>query len=50
MAQMKEQSKTSKRELREEEIANLADGKFKALVMKVLTDLIEFCRKMKKNK
>ena len=45
---MKEQSKTSGRELSNEEIANLSDGKFKALVIKMLTDLIELGRKMKK--
>ena len=48
MAQMKEQSKTAERELSEEEIANLSDGEFKALVMKMLTELIELGRKMKK--
>ena len=41
VAQMKEQSKTSERELSDEEIANLSDGEFKALVIKMLTDLIE---------
>ena len=41
MAQMKEQSKTPERELSNEEIANLSDGEFKALVTKMLTDLIE---------
>ena len=45
MAQMKEQSKTS--ELSDEEIANLSDGEFKALVIKMLTELIELGRKMK---
>ena len=45
---MKEQSKTSERELREEEIAKLSDGEFKALVIKMLTDLIEVGHKMKK--
>ena len=45
---MKEQSKTSERELREEEIANLSDGEFKALAIKMLTDLIEHGQKMKK--
>ena len=44
---MKEQSKTSERELNEEEITNLSDGEFKALVIKILTDLIELGRKMK---
>ena len=48
MAQMKEQSKTSERELSEEEITNLSDGEFKALVIKMLIDLIELGRKMKK--
>ena len=41
MAQMKEQSKTSERELSDEERANLSDGGFKAMVIKMLTDLIE---------
>ena len=48
MAQMKEQSKTSERKLSNEEIANLSDGEFKALVIKMLTELIELGRKMKK--
>ena len=38
---MKEQSKTSERELSNEEIANLSDREFKALVIKMLTDQIE---------
>ena len=46
MAQMKEQSKTS--ELSDEEIVNLSDEEFKALVIKMLTDLIELGQKMKK--
>ena len=45
---MKEQSRTSERERRDEEIANLSDGEFKALVIKMLTELIELGRKMKK--
>ena len=45
---MKEQSKTSERELSDEEIVNLFDGEFKALVIKKLTELIELGRKMKK--
>ena len=44
---MKEQSKTPERELSDEEIANLSDGEFKALVIKMLTDLIELGCKMK---
>ena len=45
MAQMKEHSKTS--ELSDEEIAKLSDGEFKALITKMLTELIELGRKMK---
>ena len=44
---MKGQSKSSERELSEEEITNLYDGEFKALVIKMLTDLIELGWKMK---
>ena len=40
MAQMKEQSKASEREL-SKKIANLSDEEFKALVIKMLTELIE---------
>ena len=47
---MKEQSKTSERELSDEEIANLSDGEFKALVIKMLTELIEFGWKMKEQR
>ena len=42
---MKEQSKTSERELSNDEIANLSDGEFKALVIKMLTELIELGQK-----
>ena len=44
---MKEHSKTSERELSDEEIASLSDGEFKALVIKMLTELIELGQKMK---
>ena len=37
MAQMKEQSKTPEKERSDEVIANLSDGEFKALVIKMLT-------------
>ena len=47
-AQMKEQSKDSERELRDENIASLFDGEFKALVITMLTELIELGQKMKK--
>ena len=38
---MKEQIKTPEKELSNEMIANLIDREFKALVIKMLTDLIE---------
>ena len=44
---MKEQSRTPEWELSDEEIANLSDGEFKALVIKMLTELIELSQKMK---
>ena len=44
---MKEQSKTSERELSDEEIANLSNGEFKALIIRMLTELIELGQKMK---
>ena len=44
---MKEQSKTSEKELNDEDIANLSDGEFKALVIKMLTELNVLGQKMK---
>ena len=44
---MKEQSKTPERELSNEEPANLSDGEFKTLVIKMLKELIELGHKMK---
>ena len=44
---MKEQSKTSERELSDEDTANLFDAEFKALVIKMFTEPIEFGQKMK---
>ena len=44
---MKEQSKTSERKLSDEERANLSDGEFKVVVIKILTDLIKLGQKMK---
>ena len=41
MAQMKEQIKTSEKELSSEEIANLSDAEIKTLVIRTLTELIE---------
>ena len=42
MAQMKEQIKTPKIELSNEEIANLSDAEFKTLVIKKLTEMVEY--------
>ena len=47
---MKEQSKTSEREISGEEMANISDGECKALVIKMLTELTEHGQKIKKNK
>ena len=44
---MEEQGKTQERELSNEEPANLSDGEFKTLVIKMLTELIELGCKMK---
>ena len=48
MAHMKEQIKTPEKELSNEKIANLSDEEFKALVIKILTELTELGCKMKK--
>ena len=48
MALMKEQIEAPKIELNEEEIVNLLDAEFKTLVIRMLTELIELGRKMKK--
>ena len=42
MAQMKEQIKAPKIELSNEEIANLLDAEFKTLVMRMLTEMVEY--------
>ena len=44
---MKEQIKTPEKELSNEEIDNLCDAEFKTLVIRMLTELIELCYKMK---
>ena len=46
MAQMKEQIKTPKTELSTEEIGNLSDSEFKILVIRMLTDMIEYGHKI----
>ena len=47
MALMKEQIKTPKIELSNEEIANLSDAEFKTLVIRMLTEMIELNCEMK---
>ena len=46
MAQMKEQVKTPKIELRDEEIENLSYAEFKTLVIRILTEMVEYGRKI----
>ena len=46
MAQIKEQIKTPKTDLSDEEIANLSDTEFKTLVIRMLTELVEFGHKL----
>ena len=46
MAQMKEQVKAPEKELSEEELANLSDAQFKTLVIRVLTELVEYGHKI----
>ena len=47
MAQMKEQIKAPKIELSNKETANLSDAEFKTLVIRLITEMIEFDCKMK---
>ena len=47
MAQMKEQIKTPEKELSDEEMDNLSDAEFKTLLIRMLTEMIEFGHKMK---
>ena len=47
MAQMTEHFKAlEKIQLSEEEIANLSDGRFRTLVIRILTELVEFGHKL----
>ena len=43
---MKEQIKTPKTELSNEEIANLSDVEFKTLVIRMLTEMVDYGHKM----
>ena len=47
MAQMKEQNKTTKKELNETEITNLSDTEFKTLVIRILRELTEYGNNIK---
>ena len=42
MAQMKEQIKTPPKHLSDKEIANLSDAQFKTLVIRMLTEIVEY--------
>ena len=44
---MKKQFKTPNTELSDEKIANLSDTEFKTLVIRMLTEIIDFSLKMK---
>ena len=46
MAQMKKKIKISEKQLRDKEIANLSDAKFKTLVIRMLTEMIEYGHKI----
>ena len=46
MAQMKEQNKTPEEELNKMEIINLSDAEFKTMVIKMLTEMVEYGRKI----
>ena len=48
MTQMKEHIKTPENELSDEEIDNLSDARFKTLVIRMLTEMTEYRRKIKK--
>ena len=44
---MKEQIKTPEKELSDKEIANLSDAEFKTVVIRMLTEIIEYGCKIK---
>ena len=50
MTQTKEQIKTPKIELSNEEIANPSHAEFKTLVIRMLTELVQFGHKLDKKK
>ena len=46
MIQMKEQIKTLEKEVSNEEIANLLDAHFKTVVIRMLTEMVEYSHKI----
>ena len=46
MAQMKEQIRAPKIELRDKEIANLSDAEFKTLVIRMFTEVVKYGHKI----
>ena len=46
MAQMKEQIKTPEKQLSNVEIANLSGAEFKTLVIRMLTEMVEYGHKI----
>ena len=46
MAQIKEQIKTPEKELSDKKIANLSDAEFKTLVIRMLTEMVDYCCKI----
>ena len=50
MAQMKEQLKAPEKiQLSDEEIASLSDAQFKTLVIRMLTEMVQYGRKIEEN-
>ena len=45
MAQMKEQIKTPEKEVSDKQIANVSDAEFKTLVIRMLTEMVEYSHK-----
>ena len=46
MAQMKEQIKTPEKELGDDKIANLSNAEFETLVIRMLTEMVEYCHRI----
>ena len=42
MTQMKEQIQSSKNRINDEEIANVSDAQLKTLIIKILTEIVEY--------